>query len=43
MQTIREWSFGPARYGVTPPIFGAIYVGAIPFFTHPVANERGHA
>ena len=34
METIREWFFGlGAQYGVNPIIFGAIYVGAIPFFT----------
>ncbi|MFA8342248.1 MAG: hypothetical protein ACEPO8_04675 [Rhodothermaceae bacterium] len=31
---IKEWFFGlGAEYGVNPIIFGAIYVGAIPFFT----------
>lgn len=31
---IKEWFFGlGAQYGVNPLIFGAIYVGAIPFFT----------
>lgn len=30
---IREWFLGlGARYGVDPLVFGAIYVGAIPFF-----------
>ncbi|MEP0548848.1 MAG: hypothetical protein ABJF88_18080 [Rhodothermales bacterium] len=33
-EAIQAWflSLGP-RYGVDPIIFGAIYVGAIPFFT----------
>ncbi|NNF59228.1 MAG: hypothetical protein HKN04_13415 [Rhodothermaceae bacterium] len=31
---LREWFLGlGAEYGVNPLIFGAIYVGAIPFFT----------
>ena len=31
---LRDWFFGlGAAYGVDPLIFGAIYVGAIPFFT----------
>ncbi|MEM1115464.1 MAG: hypothetical protein AAF845_19570 [Bacteroidota bacterium] len=35
---IREWFLGlGAEYGVDPIIFGAIYVGAIPFFTLSVA------
>ncbi len=30
---IHDWFFGlGARYGVNPIVFGAIYVGAIPFF-----------
>lgn len=30
----REWFLGlGAQYGVDPLVFGAIYVGAIPFFT----------
>ena len=35
---LREWflSLG-AEYGVDPIIFGAIYVGAIPFFTASLA------
>ena len=34
METIREWFFGlGVKYGVNPLTFGAIYVGAIPFFT----------
>lgn len=38
MEAIQEWflSLG-AEYGVNPIIFGAIYVGAIPFFTLSVA------
>ena len=37
-KTISEWfsSFG-AEYGVNPLIFGAIYIGAIPFFTISIA------
>lgn len=35
---IRDWFFGlGAAYGVDPLVFGAIYVGAIPFFTLSVA------
>lgn len=35
---IREWFLGlGAEYGVNPLVFGAIYVGAIPFFTLCVA------
>lgn len=35
---VREWFFGlGAQYGVNPLIFGAIYVGAIPFFSLSVA------
>lgn len=31
---IRDWFFGlGTAYGVDPLVFGAIYVGAIPFFT----------
>jgi hypothetical protein len=35
---LREWflSLGP-QYGVDPIVFGAIYVGAIPFFTLSLA------
>jgi hypothetical protein len=35
---LRDWflSLGP-QYGVDPIIFGAIYVGAIPFFTLSLA------
>ena len=33
-QDIQEWFLGLGEeYGVNPIIFGAIYVGAIPFFT----------
>ncbi|MEJ7644913.1 MAG: hypothetical protein WKF87_09980 [Chryseolinea sp.] len=33
MEAIKEWFFGlGARYNVNPIVFGAIYVGAIPFF-----------
>jgi len=36
--SIQEWFLGlGAEYGVDPLIFGAIYVGAIPFFTLSVA------
>jgi CHASE2 domain-containing sensor protein len=35
---IQEWFLGlGAEYGVDPVIFGAIYVGAIPFFIASVA------
>lgn len=34
----KEWFFGlGAKYGVNPIIFGAIYIGAIPFFTASMA------
>ncbi len=38
LDAIREWfySFGE-NYGVNPLIFGAIYVGAIPFFSLSIA------
>ncbi len=38
LDALRDWflSLG-AAYGVDPLIFGAIYVGAIPFFTASVA------
>ncbi len=37
-ESIRQWFFNlGAQYGVNPIIFGAIYVGAIPFFTLSVA------
>lgn len=33
LTSIHDWFFGlGARYGVDPIVFGAIYVGAIPFF-----------
>jgi len=33
MEAIKEWFFNlGAKYNVNPFIFGAIYVGAIPFF-----------
>ena len=33
MSTIHNWFLGlGAQYGVDPIVFGAIYVGAIPFF-----------
>ncbi len=33
-QTVYDWFFGLGEnYGVDPMIFGAIYVGAIPFFS----------
>ncbi len=33
-ETIQNWFFGLGEnYGVNPLIFGAIYVGAIPFFS----------
>jgi hypothetical protein len=32
-QSAQEWMMGlGAQYGVNPVIFGAIYIGAIPFF-----------
>jgi hypothetical protein len=36
--TVKEWflSFGE-QYNVNPIIFGAIYIGAIPFFTASIA------
>lgn len=35
---LRDWFFSlGAAYGVDPLVFGAIYVGAIPFFTLSVA------
>ena len=31
--SVRHWFFGlGAQYGVNPIVFGAIYIGAIPFF-----------
>ncbi len=36
--SIQTWFFGlGAKYGVNPVIFGAIYVGAIPFFSLSLA------
>lgn len=36
-ETVQEWFFGLGEnYGVNPIIFGAIYVGAIPFFSFSV-------
>ncbi len=38
LDALRDWFFGlGAEYGVNPLLFGAIYVGAIPFFTASVA------
>ena len=38
LSAIHDWFFGlGARYGVDPIVFGAIYVGAIPFFLLSVA------
>ena len=38
MEAIQEWFLGlGTQYGVNPIIFGAIYVGAIPFFTLSIA------
>ena len=35
---VRDWFFGLGeQYGVNPLLFGAIYVGAIPFFSLSVA------
>jgi hypothetical protein len=37
-ESIQTWFFSlGAEYGVDPIIFGAIYVGAIPFFTASLA------
>jgi hypothetical protein len=34
VETVYQWFMGlSANYGVNPFIFGAIYIGAIPFFT----------
>lgn len=34
LETIKNWFFSLGKnYGVNPLIFGAIYVGAIPFFS----------
>ncbi len=36
-ETVHDWFFGLGEnYGVNPLIFGAIYVGAIPFFSFSV-------
>lgn len=36
-EAIHNWFFGLGEnYGANPLIFGAIYVGAIPFFTVPI-------
>lgn len=38
LSAIQEWFLGlGARYGVDPIVFGAIYVGAIPFFLLSIA------
>jgi hypothetical protein len=38
LDALSTWFFGlGSRYGVDPLLFGAIYVGAIPFFTASVA------
>ena len=38
LETIKDWFLGlGAEYGVNPFIFGAIYIGAIPFFSLSVA------
>ena len=38
MSELHDWFFGlGARYGVDPIVFGAIYVGAIPFFVLSIA------
>ncbi len=38
MNALHDWFFGlGARYGVDPIVFGAIYVGAIPFFLLSIA------
>lgn len=38
LDALRDWFLGlGAAYGVDPLVFGAIYVGAIPFFTASVA------
>ncbi len=38
MESFVEWFMGLGmQYGVNPLVFGAIYVGAIPFFTLSVA------
>ena len=38
LSAIQDWFLGlGARYGVDPIVFGAIYVGAIPFFLLSIA------
>jgi len=38
LHSLTQWFFGlGAKYGVNPIVFGAIYVGAIPFFVASVA------
>lgn len=38
LEAVQEWFLGlGAQYGVNPFVFGAIYVGAIPFFTASLA------
>lgn len=38
LNTIDDWFFGlGTQYGVDPIVFGAIYVGAIPFFLISIA------
>ena len=38
LSAIHDWFFGlGAQYGVDPIVFGAIYVGAIPFFMLSIA------
>lgn len=38
LDALHNWFLGlGAQYGVNPLVFGAIYVGAIPFFTASVA------
>ncbi|MEO8072448.1 MAG: hypothetical protein ABI891_05235 [Acidobacteriota bacterium] len=37
-ETIQQWFLGlGSKYGVNPLIFGAIYIGAIPFFSASIA------
>ncbi len=37
-ETIQQWFWGlGTNYGVNPLIFGAIYIGAIPFFSASIA------
>lgn len=38
LSSLKDWFLGlGAQYGVDPIIFGAIYIGAIPFFSASVA------